>query len=77
MINDKDVSASEVLRKLTAQDFLRFGMQQVAYVRPIRLENRTAWSIHAADGTRLTVIDDLEAAVALVRHNELEPVTVH
>lgn len=76
MSNDKTGTASEALKKITTQDFLRFGVQQVAYVRPVRVEDRVAWAIHAADGTPLTVTDDREVAIALVRHNELEPVTV-
>ncbi len=74
---EKDVSPGDVLKSLSTQDFLGFGVQNVAYVRQVKVDEKTAWSIHAADGTPLSVMDDLEVALALIRHNELEPVTVH
>jgi hypothetical protein len=66
-----------ILKSLTKQDFLNFGMQQVAYIRPVRVQNRKAYAIHAADGTPLSVMDTIDTAVIAVRHNDLEPVTVH
>ena len=74
---DKEVSSSDLLRNLTPTDFRNLGAHQLAYIRPIVVDNRTAWSIHAADGTPLSIMDDHDVAVALVRHNEMQPVTVH
>ncbi|NCC20960.1 MAG: DUF1150 family protein [Alphaproteobacteria bacterium] len=76
IMTDNGVSAREILKNLSARDFLSFGVQQIAYVRPVRVDEKTAWSVHAADGTPLTVLDSLDIAEALIRHNELEPVTV-
>ncbi len=68
---------SELLKKLTSRDFLALGVQNVAYVKPIRIENKTAYAIHAADGTPLSVMEDMSTAVSTILHNELEPVTLH
>ena len=76
MAGNKDITVSNYFRNLSAKDFLTFGIQHIAYIRPIHFEDRTTWSVHAADGTPLTVLESEEIALALVRHNELEPVTV-
>ncbi|MCK6417772.1 MAG: DUF1150 domain-containing protein [Alphaproteobacteria bacterium] len=65
------------LRNLTARDFLNLGVREIAYIRPIVVQNRQAYAIHAADGTPLSVIDNLNTAMAMVHHNDLEAVTLH
>lgn len=68
---------SALLKNISTRDFLNFGVQQVAYIRPVMVENKTAYAIHAADGTPLSVMESMDTAVIVVRHNELEPVTLH
>lgn len=77
MDQDKTHTAQAILKDLTKQDFLNFGIQQVAYIRPIQVQNRKAYAIHAADGTPLSVMDTFDTAMIAVRHNDLEPATVH
>ena len=63
---------------MTAAALAHFGIEQVAYVKPITLENgETAFAIHAADGQEMAVMADREVAFATVRQNDLEPVSVH
>jgi hypothetical protein len=77
MTDIKSANTETVLKALSRQDFLNFGMQQVAYIRPVNIQNRTAYAIHAADGTPLSVMDSFDTALTAVRHNDLEAVTVH
>lgn len=65
------------LKNLTPQDFLNFGLHQVAYIKQVKVQDKTGFMIHAADGTPLSMMDTLDTASTLVRHNDLEPVTVH
>jgi hypothetical protein len=65
------------LKNISLRDFLNFGVQQIAYIRPVRVENKVAYAIHAADGTPLSVMESMDTAIIVVRHNELEPATVH
>lgn len=66
------------LRELSTGDFLTLGLNRIAYIRPVMLEEGGAgWSLHAADGTLLSVQDQFEMAAQLARHNDLAPVTVH
>lgn len=74
---DKDLNSVAFFRGLSAQDFRNFGVQQVAYIRPVMVQNKTAYAIHAADGTPLSVMDTRDTALIAVRHNDLEAVTVH
>ncbi len=75
-MNEKCDSTAQALRHLTAQDFLAFGVQQIAYIRPVMMNGAAAFAIHAADGTPLAFHENAETAKALTRQNELEPVTL-
>lgn len=68
----------EVLKQLSAQDFLDVGLDQVAYIRPIinSGDNEGYFSVHAADGSQLSVMDSYDTALAAVRMNDLYPVTL-
>ena len=76
-MQDKDMNSLAFFKGLSAQDFRTFGVQQVAYIRPIIVQNKKAYAIHAADGTPLSVMDTHDMAVIAVRHNDLEAATVH
>jgi hypothetical protein len=78
-MNSKETykNASPNLKNISSKDFLNFGLQDVAYIRQVRVEDRMAYVIHAADGTPLTVMDSQDTAIVTVRHNDLEPVTLH
>lgn len=76
-INKSSADVAAILRSLTSHDFLALGIRDIAYVKRIVVEDKPAYSIHAADGTPLSVTADMEAAVGMILHNELEPVTLH
>jgi hypothetical protein len=66
------------LRHITADALAHLGIEQVAYVKPVTLEDGgTAFAIHAADGQEMAMLADREVAFATVRQNDLEPVSVH
>jgi len=68
---------SEELRHITATDLAMLGMQDIAYVKPVMVEGTAGYAIHAADGTQMALTGDRDIAFAVVRQNELEPVSVH
>lgn len=77
-INETTKTGADYFRGLSARDFLSFGVQAIAYIKPVAApEGQTAWALHAADGTLLTLQATADMAALLARHNELEPVTVH
>jgi len=54
-----------------------YGIKTLVYIKPIVVDGQIYHSIHAADGTPLTVIAERDEAFALVRQNEMEPASVH
>ena len=70
-------SPEDALRNISAQDFLTFGIQQVAYIRPVMAQGALVWSLHAADGTALPVQNSAHVAAVVARQNDLEPVSLH
>ena len=67
----------EKFRTLSPTDFATLGMSDIAYVKPVTLDNRIAFAIHAADGTQMAVVNDRELALAAVRQHDLEALDVH
>ena len=67
----------ERIRHMLSRELALFGMQDLAYVKPVFVNGVTAFAVHAADGTQVTVLPDREIALATVRQHDLEPLSVH
>jgi hypothetical protein len=61
---------------LTHPDLLQFGLGQVAYIREVRIMNKSLFAVHAADGTPMSVFDTETAAREAIAENDLEAVRV-
>lgn len=64
-------------RDMSLVDFATFGVEQLAYIKPVVIEGTSAYAVHGADGRPLAAVGDRDIAFALVRQNDLEPVSVH
>lgn len=78
-------------RKLTAESFATIGMPNIVYVREVRAAeveselgselgvpaDTRLYAVHAANGQRMAVLDNRDAAFAGARQYDLEPVSVH
>jgi hypothetical protein len=70
-----------------AEVFARFGAPHIVYVRELHPDETATipgapagiklFAIHAADGTRVGVMDDRDTAFAAARQNDMEPLSVH
>jgi hypothetical protein len=67
----------ETLRDISTRDFAMLGFEGVAFVKAIEVDGKTAYSIHAADGTEMGIMNDRAVAFAAVRQHDLEPLSVH
>jgi hypothetical protein len=67
----------EKLRTLSPADFASLGMSDLAYVKPVEVDGRSAYAIHAADGTQMAVVNERALAFAAIRQHDLEAVDVH
>ncbi len=63
--------------RFTTRGFEALGLEKLAYVKPVKVDGRTAYAVHAADGTEIAVMSDREVARAAIRLHDLEPVSVH
>lgn len=71
------MNSIENLKSISPRDFAIMGVHDVAYVKSIEVEGRTAYAVHGADGTQMAVFNDREVAFAAVVQNDLEPLSVH
>lgn len=64
-------------RIMTDQDLVGLGLKCVAYVKRIRINGGNAYSIHAADGTEIAIMDNRDMAFATIREHDMEAVSAH
>jgi hypothetical protein len=62
---------------MSSRELALFGMQDLAYVKQVLVDGVSAFAVHAADGTQITVLPDREIALATLRQHDLEPLSVH
>lgn len=77
---DKSSSAASAgeLRNIEPAAFAALGNDVVAYLKPALAEGTPGWTVHAADGRVLAVIQGTyDAALTIVRQNDLEPLSLH
>jgi hypothetical protein len=67
----------EYIRHMSARELALFGMQDLAYVKQVIVNDVAAYAVHAADGTQIAVLPDREIALATVRQHDLDPLSVH
>ena len=64
-------------KKPSSGDLGNFGIEDIAYVKTVTVDGQTLHSIHAADGTPLTVVADRGLAFATVSQHDMQPLSVH
>jgi len=71
------MQSHEHIRDISAQELAVLGMQDMADVKQVIIDGVSSCAIHAADGTQVALVPDRDVAFAIVRQNELEPMSVH
>ena len=74
---EHEAGGAENIRHLSPLGFAALGNGQLAYVRPATHEGAPAFAVCSADGQQLALVSGRELAIALIRQNDLEPVSVH
>jgi hypothetical protein len=62
---------------MSTQDLALFGMQDLAYVKRVVVDDTVCWAIHSADGNNIGMAPNRDVAFAAVRQHDLEPFSVH
>lgn len=65
------------LRELTENDFRSLGAEHVAYVREVEFLGKSHYSVHAANGSALTLATSRDIAMDAISQSDMEPVTLH
>lgn len=74
----KSLDVVDILKNLTKQDFLHFGVHEIAYIRPVSgKNNKPEYAVHKADGALLSKLDTVDSAKLLVHQHDLHAVTLH
>lgn len=71
------MNITQRLRQMSPRDLAAFGIQDLAYIRPVLVEGKPRYAIHAADGSQLALAPSYELALATVRQNDMEAVGLH
>lgn len=64
-------------RRMTSAQLRQLCMPRVVYLRCQTFDGQTACAIHAADGTAMAVVEDIEVASELASDNDMTLVSVH
>jgi hypothetical protein len=77
VVRQDDDAAIADSRRMTRAQLRQLGVAQLVYLRAGVLDGEMAFAIHAADGTALAVVEDIELAVELVSEQGMDFVAVH
>jgi hypothetical protein len=64
-------------RQMTRGQLRQLGVSRLVYLRAGTVDGEAAYAIHAADGTPVAIVEDIELAVELVSEHGMTFVTVH
>ena len=65
------------LRELSPAAMAALGAQQIAYIRPVMVDDQLLFAVHAADGTQIALFASRDVAMAACVQHDLEPLSVH
>jgi len=74
---DKQQNTTTLIKTLSQQDFVNFGLGHIAYVRTIKTPVGSLWRSCAADGAALGTHASAKEAFGALQMNDLRPVRVH
>lgn len=63
--------------EISQEDLGTLGLNQVAFIKPVREEDGERFVVHAADGTAVRLFPSRELAELAIRQNDLQPVSLH
>lgn len=67
----------EATARMSERDFIAWGAEQVAYVKPMIVDDQKVYGIFTGGGEPLGYAEGFAIARAAIVQNDLEPVSVH
>jgi hypothetical protein len=71
------MNTTRIIHPATADATAMLESDRLAYVKPVSIEGRIVYAIHAADGTHMGWAPDRDTAFAALRQQDFEPVSVN
>ncbi|MBV8061164.1 MAG: DUF1150 family protein [Alphaproteobacteria bacterium] len=74
------ITKNDILQHKTqsdCNDLGSLGLEDMAYIKTVVVDGKKLHSIHAADGTPLTVVGDRQVAFATVGQHDMQALSVH
>ena len=68
---------ADKLRDISEKDLALLGADDLAYVRPIILDEEVVFSVNSADGRQIALAEDFETAILAAHENSYYTVSVH
>ena len=65
------------LKALTPEQLFHLGLQDLAYVKAVRIDGMAGFAVCTAEGIEIATFEDREVAFAACRQYDLEPVSLH
>jgi hypothetical protein len=65
------------VRQITEIELARLGADDIAYVRPVHIDNKVQFMLMAGDGRELGVAPNYQTAIMAALENDFEPVSLH
>jgi hypothetical protein len=64
-------------RQMTLGQLRRLGVPRLVYLRCGKIDGQMTFALHAADGTAIAVVEDIDLALEMVAANNMMFVSVH
>ncbi len=73
----KTTQPTQDLKTLTPEQLFHLGLQDLAYVKSVRVDGATGFAVCTAEGIEIATFENREVAFAACRQYDLEPVSMH
>lgn len=71
------VTGSFDIRHISAEQLAELGVSRIAYVKPVEVDGKQGFAIHAANGAPMALTGDRDVAIAVIVQHEMLPALVH
>ena len=80
--NQSDAEAPQVtgafdIRHISAEQLAELGVSRIAYVKPVEVDGKQGFAIHAANGAPMALTEERDVAIAVIVQHEMLPALVH
>ena len=65
------------IRHISVEQLAELGVSRIAYVKPVEMDGKAGYAIHAANGAPMALTEDRDVAIAVIVQNEMMPALVH